>query len=271
MKDLWVPLSGAIAQQRQIETIANNVANANTTGFKKDSLVFKEYLSALDKGHNEIDLPNKEFAPSDFYKSYGAENSFVKVDGNYTDFTQGPLQSTSNPFDFGIQGEGFFEVLTPNGVRFTRKGAFSLNRDSILVNSDGFPVLSKFDRQADAAVPGPENRVLKIEGGKISVNMEGDIFINDVKSNTLSVIEFKDRSALLKEGSSNFINKYPDNIKSEDISSTVNQGFLESSNVNPIAEMSNLIKAHRHFESIQKAIKTYDTISSRAVNEITKF
>ena len=133
LKNIWVPLSGQIAQQRKVETIANNIANANTAGFKKDSLVFKEHLTALTKGADIVDLPRKEWKPDDFYRSQGAENAYVKVDGSYTDFEQGPLSPSHNPLDLALFGKGFFEVLTPTGIRFTRKGNFTISKDGELV------------------------------------------------------------------------------------------------------------------------------------------
>ncbi|MBF0366635.1 MAG: flagellar hook basal-body protein, partial [Oligoflexia bacterium] len=119
MKDIWIPLSGAVAQQNQIDMIANNVANINTPGFKKDQMAFKEYLTIFAKAQDQVQLPNKEWKPGDFYHSDGAEFGFVKSDGAYTIFKQGQLVPTGNPLDLGIFGEGFFEVLTPNGIRFT--------------------------------------------------------------------------------------------------------------------------------------------------------
>ena len=112
MKNIWVPLSGQIAQQRKVETIANNIANANTAGFKKDRLVFKEHLTALTKGSDDIDLPNKEWSPDDFYRSQGAENAYVKVDGSYTNFEQGDLKPTNNPLDMALFGKGFFSLIS---------------------------------------------------------------------------------------------------------------------------------------------------------------
>ena len=143
MKNLWVPLSGQIAQQQKVDTIANNIANANTAGFKKDSLVFKEHLTALNKGLDEIDIPNGDWKTEDFYRTQGAENAYVKVDGSYTDFTQGGLQPTHNPLDLALFGNGFFEVLTPSGVRFTRKGNFNFNQQGELVTENGYKLLSE--------------------------------------------------------------------------------------------------------------------------------
>ncbi|RLA65105.1 MAG: flagellar basal-body rod protein FlgF [Epsilonproteobacteria bacterium] len=273
MKDIWVPLSGAIAQQRNVETIANNLANSNTPGFKKDKLTFKEQLATLNNGLQAagIDASHKIFTSEDFYRSYGAENAKVKVDGSYTDHRQGDLRHTGNPLDLAVNGPGFFELNTPNGVRFTRKGTFSLSGEGYLVNEKGFPVLSKLAPLPKGESSDPAKRTVKITGQKISLNHSGEIFVDGKKINDLSVVEFKDIAALKKEGNSLFINNYPENLISDVKKSTLHQGFLEGSNVNPLEEMSALIKASRHFESIQQVLKAYDNISGKAVNEIAKF
>ncbi len=281
MKNIWVPLSGQIAQQRKVETIANNIANANTAGFKKDRLVFKEHLTALTKGSDNIDLPNKEWSPDDFYRTQGAENAYVKVDGSYTDFEQGDLKPTNNPLDMALFGKGFFEVLTPNGVRFTRKGNFAVSKDGELVTDRGFKLLSPpkaegsqgGDQAAQIADSSDiEKRIIKIPAGtRISVSKEGEIFSSQGSLGKISVVEFNDIHALKKQGNALFINNHPKNVKRENVATTVNQGFMEGSNVNAIQEMSELIKAHRHFENIQKAINTYDSISGKAANDIARF
>lgn len=268
MKNIWVPLSGAIAQQRNVDTIANNVANANTPGFKRDQLVFKEHLTALTKGIDQIDLPNQEWSPSDFYHTQGAESAAVSVDGNYTDFTQGQLRPTQNPLDLAISGEGFFEVLAPNGIRFTRRGTFTLNNDGLLVTEQGFPVLSKTTQEQPAK---PSDRVIRLGGdGQVSVTFDGSIYQQGQKVGEVSLMEFTDKNALKKEGAGFFINPEPSNI-SPKVSSSIRQGFVEESNVNAVSEMSSLIRATRHFESIQKAMKAYDNIAQKGVNEIAKF
>ncbi|OUR92852.1 hypothetical protein A9Q84_20270 [Halobacteriovorax marinus] len=279
MKELWVPLSGAIAQMRKVETIANNVANANTPGFKKDHLIFKEHLTQFEKGYEQdIDLPHKEWKPSDFYRSYGAEHAKVKIDGSYTDFKQGQLTPTSNPLDLGLKGKGFLEVLTPNGIRFTRKGSLTINGTGQLVTDGGNPVLNKIDpallaANADGApLPKPEERFINIpSGGRLSVNLQGEILVNNTKIADLSVVEFKDIQSLRKEGNSFYINNDFKNISTGPVKTAIHQGFVEQSNVNAIAEMSELIRANRQFESIQRVIKTYDNISGKGINEIAKF
>lgn len=272
MKELWVPLSGAIAQQRNVDTIANNVANANTAGFKRDQVVFKEYLTAFEKGVEDIDLPRGEWSPEDFYRHYGAENAKVEVEGSFTDFEQGQLTPTGNPFDLALNGKGFLEVLTPQGIRYTRRTILSLSPDGTLVTDQGHPVLSKTQKeQAEQPNSNPQDRVIRLGQGQFNVNLQGDIFINNQQASTLSIVEFQDPHALMKQGHSQYINKFPENLKRDDIKTSVNQGFVEQSNVNAIAEMSELIKANRQFETIQRVIKAYDNISAKGVNEISKF
>lgn len=280
MKNIWVPLSGQVAQQRKVETIANNVANANTVGFKKDQLVFKEHLTAFTQGVEDIHIPRKEFSPADFYHSQGAENAMVAVDGSYTIHEQGQFIPTSNPLDVALKGDGFLEVLTPNGVRFTRKGNLSLNRDSEIVTDQGFKVLSALEVPPEAlrqpaaisSLPKPEDRVFKVPtNSKLTISLDGEVLTSGGSVGKLSLVEFSDKHALRKEGNSLYLTPDETNILRTDIKTTVNQGFLEGSNVNAIEEMSELIKAHRHFESIQKAINAYDSISGKAANEIGKF
>jgi len=268
LKELWVPLSGAIAQQRNVDTIANNVANANTAGFKRDQVVFKEYLTAFEKGVEDIDLPRGEWSPADFYRHYGAENAKVKVEGSFTDFEQGQLTPTGNPFDLALNGPGFLEVLTPQGIRYTRRAILSLSQDGTLVTDQGHPVLSKAQGEQ---TENPQDRVVRLQQGQFNVNLQGDIFINNQQTNTLSIVEFQDPHALMKQGHSQYINNFAENLKRDDIKTSVNQGFVEQSNVNAIAEMSELIKANRQFETIQRVIKAYDNISAKGVNEISKF
>jgi flagellar basal-body rod protein FlgF len=271
-----------MAQQRNVETIANNVANANTPGFKKDQLVFKEHLTALEKGIQDIDLPTKEWAPEDFYRSYGAENAHVSVDGSYTIHEQGQLVPTGNPLDVALNGKGFFEVLTPNGVRYSRRGIFSMGQDGSLVTDQGNKLLNKLDRSfletnrdpaSEEAIPQPSERGLKIDPskGKVAINMQGEIFQAGKKVGDISIVEFKDIHALKKEGNSLFINNHPQNVNLSNIKTIVNQGFVEQSNVNAVQEMSALIKANRNFESIQRAIKAYDSMAGKAANEIARF
>jgi flagellar basal-body rod protein FlgG len=277
LREIWVPISGAIAQQRNVEQIANNVANANTPGFKKDKIVFKEYLAALEKGAEDVDLPQRDWKPEDFYRSNGSEDSFVKVDGTYTMHEQGQLTPTGNSFDFALNGQGFFEVLTPQGVRYSRKGNFTINAEGKLVTDQGHPILSKGappvinpDGSMQLTSP-PESRQITVGNNKLAISLDGEVFAGNNKVADLAVVEFNDLHQLKKEGNSLFVNTDAKNYKIGNNKTSVHQGFVEQSNVNAVSEMSQLINANRNFESIQRVIKTYDQISSKAVNEIPKF
>src|SRR5690554_8230506 len=132
---------------------------------------------------DDIDIPSKEFSPDDFYRTQGAENAFVKIDGSYTDFEQGALKPTNNPLDLALFGNGFFEVLTPSGVRYTRQGNFTVSKDGELVTTNGFKLLSvpqAADSQggdAPASIPPPNERVIRIPpGSKLTISKEGEIF-----------------------------------------------------------------------------------------------
>ena len=108
LKDIWVALSAAIAQQNRVDVIANNVANANTSGFKKDRLVFKEYLTVLERGWDTLDLPRKQWAPGDFYRSQGGEKAHVKVAASFTIFPTGSTHSYGKPLGPGHGGSGLY-------------------------------------------------------------------------------------------------------------------------------------------------------------------
>ena len=203
MSNLWTTLSGSIAQQRNVETIANNVANANTPGFKRDQLVFKEHLTSLSTGNADIDLPPKTWSPDDFYRSSGAEHAFVKSDGSYTDFKQGSLRPTGNIYDFAISGPGLIEILTHRGVRYTRKGDFGISNEGQLITSNGDLILKSqpIDEDPNQELTPPEDRVLTVGKGRISVSPNGDVFKDGAIIGTISIREFIDPHKLKKEGS----------------------------------------------------------------------
>lgn len=265
MKDLWVPLSAAIARQRQVETIANNVANANTPGFKKDQLTFKEYIVNQSKGGQDIDLPNKTWKPEDFYRTHNNENSFVKIDGTFTNFEQGDLIPTKNNLDIALRGNGFIEILTPQGLRYTRKGALSISNEGRLITDQGYPVVEKRDDYSQ------QPNFIQLPERKVSINQEGQIFTTQGPVGNISITEFKDINALKKEGNSMFINPSLENIKASPMKTLVLQGFIEQSNVNAIQEMAELIKASRNFDSVQNVIKTYDSMANKANTTLLRF
>lgn len=275
-KALWPAMSGAIARDHEVEVIANNLANANTAGFKKDQVSFKEYLVKNEKTEGiSADIPRSPIKDKDLYPLDGRDQSFVVVDGTHTQFSQGGMKVTDNPLDLAISGEGFFEVNTPQGVRYTRAGNFKMGADGRLVTPDGYPVLS-----AGGGTPGedPAGREIQLRGraGEVHVNEQGELFMGNDLVAKLNVVSFPNKNLVRKTGGLFFENKDPAQnapvpVAQANPSTSIKQGIIETSNVNPVEEISNLIRANRMFEQDLKAMKTVNEMLQREVNDIGKF
>lgn len=264
-KGIYTALSGGLAQSHEIELIANNLANANTPGFKRDTGTFNEYLTEMRRPDSPEGL-QREISNSTLIDGRPqGDKSFVEMDGVYTQFAQGGLKRTNNPLDLALEGKGFFEVLTPSGVRYTRQGNFSLSRDGILVTASGYPVLSKGDGVA------PEQRTIRIGEGAVEISPVGDIRQQNQVLGQVSIVEFAENQWLEKVGNAFFRNVREENEKKGiPAESRIHQGFIENSNVNAIHEMTRLIEATRTYESHLQAIKTYQEIDTRSVNDISR-
>ena len=264
-KGIYTALSGAIAQSQRLDTIANNIANSNTTGFKKDGQTFREYLTAYERPPEVIQVPKIPASIESFYDVQGGDRGYVDASGTYTNFSQGPLKQTGNNFDLALEGSGFFEVLTSSGVELTRQGSFNIDAQGRLVNQNGFPVLRQGGQGEN-----PEARVINLKSPNITISYSGEIFEGAKEVGKISVLDFDNLDALQKIGSSRYQLKPNYNVNSIPVRAKVHQGFLEGSNVNIIQEMTDMIAASRTFESTQKAMKAFDEINSRLVNDIPK-
>ena len=269
-KALWPAVSGAMARDQQVEVISNNLANANTNGFKKDGVEFKEYLSKNEKMSDlGQDIPRSPIKDKDLYPLDGRDQSFVIVNGTHTSFKTGGLKVTDNPLDLALNGPGFFEVSTPSGVRYTKAGEFKLAADGRLVTSEGNPVLASGGEEGGDAA----GRFINLgdRQGAIHINDGGEIYMNDELVAKLSVVEFQDLQPLRKTGSLNFENKAPkQNATQISATTLVKQGMVETSNVNPVEEISHLIRANRMFEEDLKAMKTVNEMLQKEANEVGK-
>lgn len=288
-KGIYTALSGGIAKAHELELIATNLANANTAGFKRDTGTFNEYLTELRK-HDSANGIEREISAITIEDARPqGDKSFVEMDGVYTDYRQGSLQKTGRGLDLALEGNGFFEVLTPQGVRYTRQGNFSVGADGRLVTQNGYPVLSKPNqgmgpgkafgliggsnattKPVPVRDPAPEERQIRLGAGQIEVTAEGIVFQNGARVSELNIEEFQENQWLEKVGNSLFRNVEPANLKNGPIQSKVHQGFLEGSNVNPVTEMTRLIQATRAYESHMQAVKTFQDIDGRSVNEIAR-
>jgi len=294
---IWNATAGAVAQSQVVDTVANNLANADTMGFKKDSVTFKEFLAAQERMDVSADIPRGPVKDKDFYPLDGKDQAFVVVDGTYANFRPGHLKITNSALDAAIEGPGFFEVSTPSGIRYTRQGSFKVATDGRLVTTEGFPVLASQPGGLAADNPNTAQLVnqlqsgqgrletqggvateaglaarfinLKDANGKVGISPNGEIYSGTELVAKLSVKEFNDPRKLRKMGGTLFESKDPANLKAAE-RSEVRQGMLETSNVNPVEEMTSLIKANRLFEQDLKAMKTYGELMQRESNDIGK-
>lgn len=255
-----------MAQSQRLDTIANNIANANTPAFKRDQQVFNEYLTANEKPPEVIQVPKIPASIESFYDMQGGDKSFVDSAGTFTDFTAGGLKFTGNSLDAAIDGSGFFEVATPTGVMLTRNGSFTIDGNGQLVNKQGFPVLKAAPEGTDLA-----SRVIKVGAGAMGISESGQLIENGEISSQLSIVDVIDKDSLSKVGNSLY--KFKENSTPQFApvaSPSIKQGFVEASNVNIVQEMTDMISATRVFESTQKAIKAYDQMAEKLVNVVGK-
>ncbi len=229
-----VALQGAIRQQKRVfDIISNNLSNVQTVGFKRDVTLF---YPILNQAHNPI--------------------QHTPTDGVKTLFHQGSIQKTGNSLDLAIDGEGFFKVMTPEGVRYTRAGNFGLNKGKVLKNADGFPVLGGRGE-------------IRIEGQTIVVEANGSIKVDGKEQDQIIPVTFPNLDLLKKEGHSLFRLEVPQNeIEARD--SQILQGALESSNVNPVGEMIDLVDSMRSYEACLKVMMSHHELDTKVVNELGK-
>lgn len=174
------------------------------------------------------------------------------------DFTQGPIAHTGSSLDVALEGPGFFKIQTPRGTRYTRNGAFTLNGEGLLITKNGDTVLG-------------QNGPMTINGSQIFIERDGRIIVDNQAVDKISLVDFKNRKLLKKEGMNYFLYQGGE----EDIiipeNTHVQQNYLERSNVNPTEEMIKMIEVFRSFESVQKAIQSMDEITDKMVNDTGLF
>lgn len=264
IKGIYTALSGALAQTLKIDTIANNIANVNTTGFKKDQQTFGEYLTAYEKEPQVIQVPRVPASIESFYDMNGGDKSFVNSTGTYTNFEQGSLKFTGGKLDLAIDGDGFFEVSTPSGVQLTRAGNFSIDGNGQLVTKDGFAVMMEGDQLS------PDERTVRFSGqAQAYISDAGEVFDGANRLGKISLVQVVNKDSLQKVGNNNysFKSNLPAEITKVNVPS-LKQGFLETSNVNIVNEMTEMITAQRIFEGTQKAINAYDQMADKLINVV---
>lgn len=222
----YVSLSRQSGLLKELQLTANNVANIATTGYRSEGLIFAEMVETL---------------PTD-----GGAVAMTDARVRYTDFTQGELARTGGTFDFGLQGEGFFQIETPQGLRLSRAGSFLPDAANELVTSDGYRVLDLGG--APIFVPPGAN--------DIEVASDGTMSADGQPIAQLGIVTVEDQELMTREGGQFFVPPEGDLLPAE--TASVFQGFIEQSNVNPVVEIARLIEVQRAYEQTQKMIERED-------------
>jgi len=233
---IYSAISGNLAAMRRLDVVSNNLANANTAGFKADSLGFE---SLLANAKNDAQGP-----------VYASERFS-------TDYAAGTLQKSDNVFDVALNGDGFFAVTTPQGTAYTRQGNFHRGPGNRLVTSDGYEVQGKNG--------GP----ITLNGSKIDIDATGLVSMDGTPAGSIATVDFPKPYVLSKLGNSLY---QPNDPQTPTTASTaeIKQGYLESSNVQVVTEMARMIEASRYFEVCSKAVKSFDDMASKAANDLGK-
>lgn len=225
-----IALSNQIVLRRQMEIIANNIANISTPGFKTQNMAFTEYVNRSNNANN-------------------SSTSYVNTFGVNPDLTQGAMQHTGGNYDLAIEGDGYFTIGGIDGTRYTRNGTFRLDSNGQLVNSNGDPVLS--NNGSPIVIPSAAERV--------TISQNGTVYADNRSLGRLGIVTFEEPQNLLQSEASQFMvspEKPMEPIPVEDMK--IYQGMIESSNVGGVMEMTKMIQVARAYESAQRVLEKED-------------
>ncbi len=227
---LYVAMSGAVAQERAMDVTANNVANANSVGFRAERVTFEEVLG----GQGNL--------------------SFVTAEEAWVDTSKGELRTTGNPLDVAVDGDGWFAMDTPDGPRYTRAGAFRIGPDGALIDERGNGVLDVGNKPL-LIPPGAQD---------VTVDPAGQVLVDGVPLGQIQIVQLND-GKLRNEGGNLY--SAPGGVKAVENSAVVT-GHLEQANFDPVRGMVDLIRISRNHESLHQMMTTYREIDQRVVREI---
>jgi flagellar basal-body rod protein FlgF len=246
---LLIGLSRQTLLERQLDVVANNIANVNTNGFKADQSLFEEFLTS---GAHEDNFVGRD-----------RRVSYVQDRGTYRDMSQGPVEQTKNPLDVSINGNGYLVVQTPAGERYTRDGNLHLSNTGQLVTSQGDTVLGNAGpiqfQQTDHDINiAPDGTITVLEG----------VAPLDALRGKLRVVSFADAQRLVKQGSNLY--SAGEGAAQADTRSQVQQGYLEKSNVNAVVEMSRMIEVSRAYSHISNMLQQESDLHKNAIDKLAE-
>ncbi len=247
-RGLYVAASGALSQQRVLDTATSNLSSANVSGFKKDFPIFE--MTEANQGY-PLKSPMKQ-------SSYNSEMTFVESNSLQTDYSQGGLSKTGGNLDFAIYGRGFMVVEAQDpgsggsGTYYTRNGHFYLNADGDLITSQGHQVMG-------------EGGAINLQGTAIEVDKDGNIFEDGALVDKLKVVELREPYSIKKVGGGLYAGDKKGSVELPAEDSVVHHGHLEQSNAKAVEEMVKMITALRAYESNMKLIGSFDSITEKAI------
>jgi flagellar basal-body rod protein FlgG len=273
--------SGMRAQQQRLDATANNLANIDVDGYKKDITTFKAFPELLMRRADDDGVYRiPPFGSADAAPVIGKLGTGVEFNELFTDFDQGAPKESGSDFDMMLQGKGFFTIDTPYGERYTRNGSFHLGKEGFLETKEGYPVMGEKGR-------------IHVKENNFSVDKDGNVWVNAefaddpslmisrddntwgeaVLLDTLKVVGFEKDRFLEKQGSNLY--KTNENAGEAEILKTLKrpevlQGFTEASNVNAVVEMVNMIEVNRAYEANQKVIQSGDSMLGTLVNQYAR-
>lgn len=254
VKGLYTAYTGMLNEQHRMDTLTNNLANADTVGFKKEGATSQAFGDLLAVKIKDASVGRRNTQP------LGLNNPGVKIGENYTDYTQGSFRVTGNTYDLALSGDGFFAIEFTNkagetSTMYTRAGQFTLTREGFLVTEDGDFVLDTQNRRIQV------NTLLET-----AIDENGTIYQNGNAIATIQVADFEDYNYLQKYAETYY---YPiEGATRIPGNATVNSGYLEMANVQIVSEMVELIALTRNYESAQKVIQTIDSTLEVAVTQL---
>lgn len=255
VRGLYTAYTGMINQQKRLDTVTNNLANASTTGFKREGLTSKSFDQMLTVKLNDLSVPYLN-------EGIGKMSLGVKIGENYTDYSQGSLKETGNTYDLALAGNGFFTISYTDkkgntSEKYTRDGEFTMDSEGYLRTLEGDYV------QGEGG-----SIMIPVETSEVSIRDNGDIYADGEYVDSLRIVDFEDYNNIEKFGENLY--SVVDGATETESTAAVKQGYLEMSNINVVKEMVEMITISRAYESNQKLIQTEDDMLDKSVNQVGK-
>jgi flagellar basal-body rod protein FlgG len=254
---LYASAAGMLAEMKNMDVISNNIANINTSGFKKDTSIFRTFY---DDAVNSYNTPQTSLGTIIQNRD---TNSLPVIEKTVVDFNDGVIKETGSILDIAIQGDGLFELQGTDGsTLYTRAGSFKLNSNGEVVTATGHKLMGEV-----GVIRLPENTEGSITAN-LNIDEEGNVTIGEAGIlDKVSIFKFVDNSKLKKVGHSLFTNSERANVSDELFDGTIHQGYIEISNVNPVEEMANMITTSRTFDAYHRIIRAImDDTTDKTIN-----